>query len=208
MSDYFDADYYCNGPQSGKSNYVDYRWLPDKTLPLVFAIQRYLRMPLGSTVLDFGCARGFVVRAFREIGMEAYGVDISKWAIENCDPEIKRYVSTDFNSLLYDYIISKDVWEHIPYQDLARTVRFLMDKTIDSLFVVVPLTWQDGGDYIYHGDNLDPSHQIRWCLTTWIEFLRDLNSEFVANGSLLIPGIKPYAIPPHGSCGFLTLKRL
>lgn len=205
---YFDEDYYLRGPSTGKSNYEDYKWLPEKTMPLVQAIQKYLRMASNSTVLDFGCSRGYVVKALRLIGMDAYGVDISKWAIENCDPDVKGFVSTDFNSLLYDYVVTKDTLEHIPYTELPKTVNFLLSKTVDSLFIVVPLTWKDGGDYIYKGDNSDPSHQIRWCLITWLEFLQDINQSFVINGSLFIPGIKPYAIPPYGSCGFITCKRL
>lgn len=206
--DYFDKDYYLNGPATGKSNYADYRWLEDRTILMVLSIAKYLGMEKGSTVLDFGCARGYTVKAFRHIGMDAYGVDTSKWAIENCDPDVKGYVSTDFNSLMYEYVIGKDVCEHIPYQELIRITRFLLSKTSKSLFLVVPLAWADGGEYAGPKDEKDPSHCIRWELLTWMEFLRDMDNGFTVNGSFYIPGVKDAAIQWPRSCGFLTAKRI
>lgn len=206
--DYFDKDYYLNGPATGKSNYADYRWLEDRTILMVLSIAKYLGMEKGSTVLDFGCARGYTVKAFRAIGMDAYGVDTSKWAIENCDPDVKGYVSTDFNSLMYEYVIGKDVCEHIPYQELIRITRFLLSKTSKSLFLVVPLAWSDGGEYAGPKDEKDPSHCIRWELLTWMEFLRDMDNGFTVNGSLFIPGVKDAALLWPRSCGFLTAKRI
>jgi hypothetical protein len=32
-SSYYDADYYLDGLNSGKSNYENYSWMPDLTLP-------------------------------------------------------------------------------------------------------------------------------------------------------------------------------
>lgn len=204
----FDADYYLRGPETGKSNYTDYRWLEGRTILMALSIAKYLGMDEGSTVLDFGCARGYTVRAFREIGMDAYGMDTSKWAIENCDPEVKGYVSTDLNSLVYDYVISKDCFEHIPYQELVRIVRFLLSKTSQCLFAVVPLAWTDGGEYAGPRDEKDPSHCIRWELITWIEFLRDMDNKFTVNGSLYIPGVKDAATQWPRSCGFITARRI
>lgn len=207
-SDCFDADYYLNGIATGKSNYVDYHWMGDRTVPMVKSIANYLGMAKCSTVLDWGCARGYAVRAFRQIGMDAYGVDTSKWAIENCDPEVRGYVSTDFNSLIYDYVIGKDVAEHVPYQELIRVMKFLLSKTSQCLFLVVPLAWRDGGEYACPRDEKDPSHCIRWDLVTWIEFLRDMDSGFMVNGAFFIPGVKEAALPWPRSCGFLTAKRI
>ena len=208
MSEYFDADYYCNGLATGKSNYCDYKWLPDKTLPMVQSIKKYLDMETCSTVLDFGCSRGYMVKALRQIGMDAYGVDTSEWAIANCDPEVRGYVSTVFNGNVFDYIISKDTLEHIPFRELPNTVRYLLGQASISLFIVVPLTWHDGEDYICNRDEADPSHQIRWNLPTWLQFLQDMDGGFTINGSYHIPGVKDASMPFPQSCGFLTCKRI
>src|SRR5579863_3782598 len=44
-----------------------------------------------SSVLDAGCAMGFLVEALRQRGVEAYGMDISEYAIAQVAEEIKPY---------------------------------------------------------------------------------------------------------------------
>ena len=38
------------------------------------------------TVLDAGCAMGVLVSEFRKLGVDAYGVDYSEYAVNNSDP--------------------------------------------------------------------------------------------------------------------------
>ncbi|MDC1103623.1 class I SAM-dependent methyltransferase, partial [Nitrosopumilus sp.] len=42
-----------------------------------------------TTVLDIGCAYGELVKGLRDMGVDAYGVDGSDYAINNSDPLIK-----------------------------------------------------------------------------------------------------------------------
>ena len=44
-----------------------------------------------STVLDAGCAMGMVVEALRDRGVEAFGVDLSEYAIENVRPDVRPF---------------------------------------------------------------------------------------------------------------------
>lgn len=44
------------------------------------------------TVLDVGCAKGFVVRALRRLGVEAWGIDPSAYAIAHAPEEVRPYV--------------------------------------------------------------------------------------------------------------------
>ncbi|MFO0810212.1 MAG: methyltransferase domain-containing protein, partial [Gemmataceae bacterium] len=44
-----------------------------------------------TTVLDAGCAKGFLVEALRDRGVEAYGIDISGTAIDEVRPDIRPY---------------------------------------------------------------------------------------------------------------------
>ena len=44
-----------------------------------------------SCVLDAGCAMGFLVEALRKRGVEAHGIDISAYAIQNVHREILSY---------------------------------------------------------------------------------------------------------------------
>jgi len=43
-------------------------------------------------VLEIGCAKGFVVQAMRELGIDAYGIDVSQYAIDCADESVKPYL--------------------------------------------------------------------------------------------------------------------
>src|SRR5437867_12330579 len=42
-------------------------------------------------VLDAGCAKGFLVESLRDRGIEAFGIDISEYAISEVRPDIRPY---------------------------------------------------------------------------------------------------------------------
>src|SRR5919109_521312 len=42
-------------------------------------------------VLDVGCAKGFLVECLRDRGVEAYGFDVSEYALGEVRPDIRRY---------------------------------------------------------------------------------------------------------------------
>ena len=44
------------------------------------------------TVLDVGCEKGFLVESFRDRGVEAFGIDISEYAISEVRQDIKSIV--------------------------------------------------------------------------------------------------------------------
>ena len=42
----------------------------------------------GDKVLDVGCAKGFLVKDLLELGIDTYGIDVSHYALMNCEPEV------------------------------------------------------------------------------------------------------------------------
>lgn len=107
---YYDEDYYEHG--KGYHGYEDAGRFGDDADTIITRYQ-----PL--TVLDFGCAKGFLVKALRERDVCAYGYEVSKYAIEHADPSVKEFVSNRMKKV--DLIVSIDVWEHIPLTELAKT---------------------------------------------------------------------------------------
>lgn len=90
------------------------------------------------TVLDAGCAMGFLVETLRKRGVEAYGVDISEYAIQNVQPDIKPYcwvgsIADPFPQR-YDLIITIEVLEHIPKPEAVRVIENLCKHTDDIFF--------------------------------------------------------------------------
>lgn len=49
-------------------------------------------MPVVKSVLDVGCAKGYLVKALREAGLEGYGVDVSEYAVNSADPSVRPYL--------------------------------------------------------------------------------------------------------------------
>lgn len=192
------------------SNYENYTWMGEVTLTFAIYLQRHLGMVEGSRVLDVGCARGYLVRALRMMRMRAFGYDISEWAIENCDPEVKGFVSTDLSAEPeeWDFIISKDTIEHVPIEKLKELIPALCKATRKSLLFIVPLTAYFGGKYLREEDECDQTHLVRYTLHDWLVFMGPLAKGFTVSGAYHIDGCKAASSQVPQSCGFLTLTRI
>lgn len=208
----YDADYFLHGKQSGKSLYEDYRWLPHLTIPMCQTITEHCGIDKGSRVLDFGCARGYLVKALRGLGYDAFGYDISKWALDNCDPEVRPFVNWEvggqpyYKHHVFDWIIAKDVLEHVEF--VERTINDLMEVATKGLFVVVPLSKFNGGKYVIEEYEKDVTHCQRFTLRTWTGFF--LKVGWRVEASYRLPGVKCNYYKPgwEEGNGFITCKRL
>ena len=94
------------------------------------------------TLLDAGCAKGFLVECFREKGVEAFGIDISEFAIKNVYEPIKQYCRiasiTDPLDTFYDVIISIEVVEHMERSASEAAIANLCEHTDKILFSSSP----------------------------------------------------------------------
>ena len=167
----FDEKYFEDGVRSRVSAYENYRWMPERSIREASSIINNIPF---TTVLDFGCAKGFMVHALRLLGKEAYGADVSEYAVENCHPKVKEYLqvieSTEQLSGGWDLIIAKDVLEHIP-KDLIPSVLSELRRRCKTLFVAVPLG--DGKRYRIREYEMDVTHVVRepeeWWLTAIVD---------------------------------------
>lgn len=95
-----------------------------------------------ASVLDAGCAMGFLVEALRDRGIEAYGVDISPYAIENVREDIAPYcwVGSLVNPLprRYDLIVCIEVLEHLPETEGRKAIEQLCRTSDDILMSSTP----------------------------------------------------------------------
>ena len=210
MSETFGEDYYMNGIESGVSNYVDYKWLPELTLPMAKSFMDIFGVKKGDTVLDWGCSRGYFVKALQEHHVEAFGVDISEWAIKNCDKDV---VGCVFNKLEYcpspfDYIFSKDVLEHIPMDELVKIIPRLLSVCRDAAIFIVPLAKSEGGEYIYPNDELDKTHIHRKTLQGWVDLIEPFANDFTIFVSQKIPSLKKASEQFKGSTGIIYCKKI
>jgi trans-aconitate methyltransferase len=90
------------------------------------------------TVLDAGCAWGLLVECLRARGVEAYGIDISEYAINNVDESVRPFcwvgsIAEPFPQS-YDLIVSVEVLEHMP-KNLAELAIENLSKHSDQLLI-------------------------------------------------------------------------
>lgn len=79
-----------------------------------------------ASAIDIGCAMGFLVEALRDRGVEAYGVDISEYAISQVRDDIKPYCrigsAADPLPREYDLVTCIEVLEHIQKGEARQAV--------------------------------------------------------------------------------------
>ncbi|MCL6538444.1 MAG: methyltransferase domain-containing protein [Acidothermus sp.] len=77
------------------------------------------------TVLDVGCARGLLVQALREQGIDAVGVDVSEFAVHSAHRDVRPYLRVASASDVvgsYDLITCIEVLEHMSPSDAERAI--------------------------------------------------------------------------------------
>jgi len=173
--EFYDKDYYEDGVCSGKSCYVNYRWIPELTIKMAYHIVRGLGLRESDTVLDYGCAKGYLVKALRVLDIDAYGCDISEYAIFHADIDVREYCYLVTQEKIkfkhhYDWIITKDVLEHMRLNDIED---FLSEahKSCRKMFHVIPLG-NNHGEFIIPEYHDDPSHIQVHSIEWWIEIFR------------------------------------
>ena len=208
----YDRDYYERGLETGKSCYQNYRWVPELTIPMAMAMIDLLGIKRGQTVLDYGCAFGFLVKALRLLGRKAWGVDISTYAIENADPSEHCFLKAGnylhgkaafLQSLHSDFCIAKDVFEHIPYSEIVEVFEWI---NADTMFAIIPLGEND--KYRAPANNLDVTHKICKDETWWTNLL-EKNGWELQDFTFRIEGIKDSYYEKHPKAhGFFTLEKV
>lgn len=95
-------------------------------------------------VLDVGCAKGFQVSALRSHSMEAWGIDISEYAIRSAPPEVSPWLQVGscteiaFPDASFDLLLVLETLEHLPPSDVDKTVAELRRVTARWLWASIP----------------------------------------------------------------------
>jgi len=201
----FDKDYYERGVELGVSLYTNYHYMPERSRQEAKAVISNLGLDKEHTILDFGCAKGFLVKALVELGYDAYGTDISKYAISHCEPEIDHRIFILCDSIIknrrFDYGFCKDVLEHS--EDLDTDLSTIA-KLSSRWLVCIPLA--DNGNYRIEDYEKDTTHLIRENEAWWI---RMFEKHFqVISRQYRLAGLKDkwYDLSPKGNM-FVRMRK-
>ena len=95
-----------------------------------------------SRVLDMGCALGFLVKAFWDRGVQAWGRDISEFAIANVRADVQYCaigsVTDPIDNDTFDLIICIDVLEHVAETDALSAIANMAKATDIIVFSSPP----------------------------------------------------------------------
>lgn len=163
----YNKDYFENGVSTHVSGYTNYRWKPEYVLPLA----NYLKGKFGKDkiYLDYGCAKGFLVKALRLLDCQAYGYDVSTYAIDNAEEEVKPFVHDFliFDSKEVDVIIAKDILEHVSKEDISSVLDEFSNLTTQYVVAIIPLG--DNGTFRIREYELDVTHVTKEDEVWWID---------------------------------------
>jgi len=131
---------------------------------------RFWRYLFNKRVLDVGCGGGFMANAFRRLGAEAHGMDISEKSIAfarnrfpDCTFHCESFAYMAKRDLVFDFIFTTELLEHIP------GTRELMEMivSISRPGTIIYLATPDAGHKSVHhnlsswGDICPPVH-VQW----------------------------------------------
>ncbi len=120
----------------------------EKRLRYISSIAQHIVTDIApESVLDVGCMVGLLVEALRERDVEAFGVDVSEYAVQNVHPAIHDYCwvgnVTDPFPQKYGLILCIEVLEHLPRQQAQQAVENLCRHSDDVLFSSTPLDYKE-----------------------------------------------------------------
>jgi GT2 family glycosyltransferase/SAM-dependent methyltransferase len=133
-------------------------------------------------VLDAGCAMGFLVESLRDRGIEAWGVDVSSFAVSQVRADVRPYcivgsILDTIPSGRFDLVTCIEVFERISPEDVEAAADRLCQVTDAILFSSTPTDLQEA------------THQNVRPIRGWIEFFakRNLYPDLLFDAQFLTP---------------------
>lgn len=135
--DYFDGD--------RRYGYGGYSYQPRFWQPVVPSFQKYYNLNAQSSILDVGCAKGFMLHDFSQgiPGIKVRGIDLSSYAIEHALEDMKPFVHVanakklPFPDKSFDLVISINTIHNLPLEDCKQALREIQRVTKKNAFITV-----------------------------------------------------------------------
>jgi SAM-dependent methyltransferase len=137
-----------------------------------------------ATALDVGCAKGFFVDALVRLGVDAYGTDISEYAIASASARIRDRVSVHDLTIPFeghwDIVSCIEVIEHMAPVDAQRAIDNITAVTDLVLFSSTP------------HDFVEPTHVNVHPAADWAEWFATRG--FFRRTDIDVSGLSPWAV--------------
>ena len=135
--DFFDGD--------RNHGYGGFNYNPKFWQPVVKDFKNYWNLKSENSVLDVGCAKGFMIYDFVQLipGIKVRGIDISKYAIENSLPEVKNFLdlgntkSLPYENNSFDAVISINTVHNLEEDECALALKEINRVSKKYSFITV-----------------------------------------------------------------------
>jgi ubiquinone/menaquinone biosynthesis C-methylase UbiE len=157
VSKNFDYDYFDGDRKFGYGGYYnDGRW--NKVAKKII---NHYKLKENSKVLDVGCAKGYLVSALCSFNINAFGIDISEYAIKNSEASIRDKLTKcnaknlSFKDNYFDAVISFNTIHNLKESDCIKSLQEIMRVSKKSKFVQVDA----------YENNKEKKDFLNWVLT-------------------------------------------
>jgi ubiquinone/menaquinone biosynthesis C-methylase UbiE len=123
----------------------------------------YYKLDNHSSILDVGCAKGFMLFEFKKKipGAKLVGLDISSYAIQNCKEEIKNCLiigdakKLNFPDNSFDLVIAINTIHNLDEYDCGKSLREIQRVSKKNSYVVVDA----------YSNEIEKEQMLNWNLT-------------------------------------------
>lgn len=138
----FDKEFFDGDRKHG---YGGFNYLPRFWQPVIPTFRGHFRLATGSSVLDVGCAKGFMLHDMAELipGITVKGVDVSEYAIANAIEDMKPHVQVadarklPFPDKSFDVVIAINTIHNLEIEECAEALREIERVRRKGAFVTV-----------------------------------------------------------------------
>jgi SAM-dependent methyltransferase len=138
----FDKDFFDGDRKNG---YGGFNYMPKFWQPVIPTFQEYWNLNSKSSLLDVGCAKGFMLFDMSLLipKIKLAGVDISEYAIQNAIKEIKPFVSVanavnlPFDDNSFDVVISINTVHNLELDECAKALQEIERVSKGNSYITV-----------------------------------------------------------------------
>lgn len=128
-----------------RHGYGGFHYHPRFWQPVVPTFQNFYKLGATSSLLDVGCAKGFMLYDFLQLipGIKVAGLDVSSYAIEHAMEEVKPFVQVaDARKLPYpdssfDLVISINTVHNLEREELIQALKEMMRVSKGKSFITI-----------------------------------------------------------------------
>ena len=161
--------------------YGGFNYMPRFWQPVIPTFKQYWNLTEESSLLDVGCAKGFMLHDLKTLipGISVKGIDISDYAIENAIDDMKPHLQVanatqlPFPDNAFDAVVSINTIHNLEREECGKALQEIERVSRGKSFITVDA----------YRNNEEKERMYAWNLTAktimsvdeWIKFFKDVN---------------------------------